>query len=241
MGYTRQDNQPLFRAATGPQHCARTATASPVNLLMHCTKWIPHGLGDSHEPHKALSAVSPFTWGIWTLLLFHSVSFVDPPEASVTSHHHQHVSELPKPHRSLSSGGGRLILSPPRLLHRLLDFQLRADAARWRAVLGGTTTAARYSSNTTMQWSVKVSEDVNTLSVVRLKRWWAPCHDNIFSVYLVVYLRRLISFQQYSNTETCNLTRGNAALHLVSCRLKLAGESEEGSQQAWLNIMWTTH
>lgn len=125
MGYTRQDNQPLFRTATGPRHCERTATASPVNLLMHCTKSIPHGLSDSHEPHKALSAVSPFTWGIWTLLLFHSVSFVDPPEASVTSHHHQHVSELPKPHRSLSSGGERLILSPPCLLHRLLDFQPR--------------------------------------------------------------------------------------------------------------------
>lgn len=48
MGYTRQDNQPLFRTATGPPHCERTATTSPLNLLMHCTKWIPPGLSGSH-------------------------------------------------------------------------------------------------------------------------------------------------------------------------------------------------
>lgn len=36
--YTRQDNQPLLRTATGPPLCERPATASPVNLLMHCTK-----------------------------------------------------------------------------------------------------------------------------------------------------------------------------------------------------------
>lgn len=38
MGYTRQDNQPLFRAAARLPHCKGTATASPLNLLMHCTK-----------------------------------------------------------------------------------------------------------------------------------------------------------------------------------------------------------
>lgn len=38
MSYTRQDNQHLFRKATDPSLCERTATASPLNLLMHCTK-----------------------------------------------------------------------------------------------------------------------------------------------------------------------------------------------------------
>lgn len=38
MSYTRQDNQHLFRKATGPSLCERTATACPLNLLMHCAK-----------------------------------------------------------------------------------------------------------------------------------------------------------------------------------------------------------
>lgn len=96
------------------------------------------------------------------------------PEESVTLHHHQQISELPNTHRSLSSGGDQLILSP---LHGLLDFQLfKIQLCDMAHCTTHSWCICHILNAIIMQWSQKILQDIHTLLL-----WWFCTMDLIWN------------------------------------------------------------